>query len=275
MNKTKLLLGKISYINASPVYYGLDNGLLPDWITMTKGAPSVLNKMIKNKELDISPVSAAFYAMNHKELMILPDLSISCFGNVLSVILMSNYKIKELNQKKVLLSKDSATAAALVKSIFSEKNIKPVFYTKKIHDIKDVSKDTDAILVIGDTALTKPWNSYFKYKFDLGNLWYKSTNLPFVFALWVVRKSYAEKHPKIVKKTIKLFYKSREQGFANMDTIIKQGIKKLNLNKSLVREYYDLLYCNLDDQKIKSLKLFFSFLHKQHILPEKVILDFF
>ena len=86
MSKTRLSMGRISYINASPVYYGLDNGLLPDWIEMTDGAPSVLNQMIKNRELEISPVSAAFYGMNHKDLLILPDLSISCYGKVLSVI---------------------------------------------------------------------------------------------------------------------------------------------------------------------------------------------
>lgn len=275
MSKTRLSMGRISYINASPVYYGLDNGLLPDWIEMTDGAPSVLNQMIKNRELEISPVSAAFYGMNHKDLLILPDLSISCYGKVLSVILVSKYPINELNRKKVVLTEESATSAALVRLIFAEKGVKPFFHKQRVHTLEDISKDTDAALVIGNAALTIPWDSLFEYRIDLGELWYQTTGLPFVFALWVVRKSHAERYPQAVKEALELFYRSREAGYANIDRVIKMGAEKLDLSNSLVREYYDLLFCDLDEKKIFALDKFFSSLYKQGIFSDQVDLQFF
>ena len=48
-------MGRIDYINASPVYYGLDHGLLPAWVTMTDGPPAVLNRMIRRGDLSHKP----------------------------------------------------------------------------------------------------------------------------------------------------------------------------------------------------------------------------
>src|SRR3989339_790671 len=114
MNSEKTVMGKISYINASPVYYGLDNGLLPDWLEMDADVPSALNRKIIEGQIIISPISAAFYAMNHRELLLLPDLSISCHGRVMSVILASRYSIDELSGKTVRLSRESASAASFL-----------------------------------------------------------------------------------------------------------------------------------------------------------------
>ena len=113
-------MGRMDYINASPVYYGLNNGLLPSWITMTDGPPAVLNAMILKGDLAISPISSGFYGCHHRDLLVLPDLSISCNGPVLSVILMGNYSIEDLDGKKVVLTEDSATSALLVRLLFAE-----------------------------------------------------------------------------------------------------------------------------------------------------------
>ena len=92
----KLVMGKITYINASPVYYGIDHGMQPDWLTLVPDVPAALNRQIATGKVDISPISAAFYALNHKDLLLLPDLSISCDGKVLSVICASRYPLEDL-----------------------------------------------------------------------------------------------------------------------------------------------------------------------------------
>ena len=69
MNDKKIYMGKISYINASPVFYGLDHGLLPAWLKMVADVPSALNRKIITGQIKVSPISAAFYAMNHREML--------------------------------------------------------------------------------------------------------------------------------------------------------------------------------------------------------------
>lgn len=274
-SQQKFFMGKIDYINASPVYYGLDHGLKPDWLEMIEGPPAVLNKMIKNNKLEISPVSAAFYGMNHKELLVLPDLSISCNGSVLSVILMSNFSIDHLHGKNLVLTEDSATAAALVRLLTSEKGIVPNFSKKRIQTRNDIPADADAALIIGDAALTQPWEKCFKYRMDLGDIWFKERGLPFVFALWVVRRSYALEHPECVQKVLELFCASKKEGYDHLNAIIKSGADKLGLDESMVREYYDLLFCDLDGKKVEAVKNFFDSLYDLKIFPDRVNLEFF
>lgn len=273
--KKKLFMGKIDYINASPVYYGLDNGLLPDWIEMIPRPPAVLNDMIQNGEIEISPVSAGYYGMNHKDLLVLPDLSISCNGKVLSVILMSNCPLEGLHQKKILLTRDSATSSCLVKLIMAGKNISPIYETCRLRTLGDVAEDAEAAMIIGDAAMTQPWEKRFPYRFDLGELWFKQTGLPFVFALWVVRKKYAHDAGERVKDVLNLFYRSRAAGYDNIDEVIGNGVAKLGLDRAYVAMYFDLLLCDLSPLKIKAMQKFFDLLYEYSIFSEKVVVSFF
>lgn len=275
MNEKKIKIGKISYINDAPVYFGLDHGLLPPWLEMVSDVPAVLNEKIKTGQIKISPVSAAFYAMNHREFLLLPDLSISCDGRVMSVILASNYKIDDLDAKKVIFSKESASAAAFLKMIFRRKKVSPIFEVGATNNYQKMALDADAALIIGDAALLHPWEEVFNYCIDLGQLWHDMTKLPFVFAVWVVRRSFAAKNPYLTRKIHQLLLTSKDLGYRNIDKVIDAGTNKLGLERSVIKEYFDLLYCDLDDKKIKAMALFFDYLFDQAILKEKVDIQFF
>jgi len=273
--KSKIRMGKITYINASPVYYGLDNGMLPKWLTLVPDVPAALNRQIKKGDIDISPISAAFYAQNHEDLLILPDLSISCNGEVLSVICASNYPLDDLTGRQVMFSNESASGASFLKMIFAQRKIVPEFQIGSVKDINRVPNGIDAVMVIGDAALTQPWDMRFKYRFDLGRIWHEMTGLPFVFALWVVRKTFAKRHPDMVEAAHELLLASMTRGYENLETVIQAGQEKLGLSHSLVKTYYDLLICDLDPPKIKGMGLFFDTLHDQGILNQKAEINFF
>ncbi|WP_051012462.1 menaquinone biosynthetic enzyme MqnA/MqnD family protein [Desulfobacula toluolica] len=275
MNNKHVYMGKISYINASPVYYGLDHGLLPHWLAMISDVPSVLNRKIITGQIEVSPISAAFYAMHHRELLLLPDLSISCHGRVLSVILASNYAIDDLEGKKVMFTRESASAASFMKMIFNQRKVSPVYEIGSVNNCRMVSESVDAALVIGDAALRQPWDQVFEYTIDLGQLWFEMTQLPFVFAVWVVRRSFAQKYPFLVKDIHQLLLESKKQGYQHMDEVVEAGKTKLNLERSIIKEYFDLLYCDLDDKKIKAMQMFFNSLLDQGILKEKTDIRFF
>lgn len=276
MNSDKTIaMGKISYINASPVYYGLDHGLLPSWLKMITDVPSALNRQIMTGEIQVSPISSAFYAMNHEELLLLPDLSISCHGRVLSVILASRLPIDELTGKRVLFSQESASAASFLKMIFRKRGVKPVYETGPVTDCMLHAQDMDAVLVIGDAALTQTWDKAYEYCIDLGQLWYEMTKLPFVFAVWAIRRSYALKHPDTAKKIHQLLLSSKREGEKHTDEVIEIGREKTGLEESVVRKYFDLLHCGLDQDKIKAMEVFFESLFDQGILNQKARIEFF
>ena len=268
-------IGKISYINDAPVYYGLDHGLLPDWMEMVPDVPSVLNRQIVSGQIQISPISAAFYAQHHQSLMLLPDLSISCNGRVLSVILASQYPMAELSGRRVRFTQESASAAAFLKMIFSREGISPDYEIGAVEDCQRLLKAVDAVLVIGDTALVQPWAGTFKHCYDLGQVWHDMTGLPFVFAVWAVRKQFAVQYPECTTEIHRLLLASRAEGDRHMDEIVSAARITTGLSAKQIQAYFDLLYCDLDAPKKKAMEIFFTSLCDQGILKEQPVVTFF
>ena len=276
---TSLKLGKISYINAFPVYYGLDldsaAGRLPSWLEMVPDVPAVLNDKLLAGEVDISPISAAFYAMHHEELLILPDFSISCNGPVISVICVSHYPLEELDGKKVLFSKESVSSSSFLAMIFSRMGIAPHYQVGPVGNMEKIPSDVDAVLVIGDDALSLPWEQKFQYRVDLGQAWYEMSALPFVFAVWAVRRDIASSHPDQVEKVMDLLRNSRIKGYGNLERVIDAGQRRLGLDREVIADYYQHLYCDLDDKKVEGMGLFFDSLFEQSILSAPAKIQFF
>ncbi len=255
-------LGRISYMNVAPVYYGIDNGLKPDWLNIVSAPPSILNNMMEKEELDISPVSSVAYAKHQNEWLLLPDLSIACHGRVMSVILVSKKPFENLTNNKVIITDKSAAAAELVKLLFITKKVKPVLETMPIQCPDEVKKHADAALIIGDKALKEKWHVHFDHIYDLGQMWLELTGLPFVFALWAVRKSFADKRPDTVSSIIKIFGLSKEEGKKNLETIAAKASEILGIDIDICRKYYELLNYNLDSLQLTGLRTFFEKLYK-------------
>ena len=109
-------IGRIGYINCAPVYGAIDRGIvtLPQDGQLVTGTPAELNDLLVAGELDVSVISAIEYARHARELLLLPDLAISCDGPVRSVALFSRRTVGQLDGRTVLLSASSRTSVALL-----------------------------------------------------------------------------------------------------------------------------------------------------------------
>lgn len=268
-------VGRISYMNVAPVYFGLENGRRPAWMETVSGPPSFLNRSLAEGQLDISPVSSAAYARHPDDWVLLPDLSISCFGEVMSVLLVSRHPFGELNDKTVLLTEESATAAALLRLLCARKDIRPRFRTGKIRRPGEFNGDGDAALVIGDAALRENWRGHFPHVLDLGQLWWNLTGRPFVFAVWAARRAFVESHPDRVAAVSAAFLRSKAAGLANVDMIVPEAGRRLGLDDAACRRYYRCLQYDLTPPEVKGLEVFFDGLHRHRLIGKPVPIAFF
>lgn len=274
-NHDPVRVGRIGYMNVAPVYYGLDNGRRPAWMETVSGPPSFLNRSLADGELDISPVSSAAYARHPEDWVLLPGLSISCFGEVMSVLLVSRHPFEDLDGKTVLLTEESATAAALLRLLFSRKGLRPRFRTGKVRRPLEFNGDGDAALVIGDAALREDWRGHFPHVLDLGQLWWDLTGRPFVFAVWAVRRAFAEAHPDRVAAVSAAFLRSKAAGLANIEKIVPAASQRLRLDGDACRRYYRRLRYDLTSPEIKGLEAFFDGLHRHRLIGKPVAPRFF
>jgi chorismate dehydratase len=262
-------------MNVVPVYYGLDHGLKPGWLEMECHPPADLNRMISQGRLDISPVSSVAYAHHQDEWLILPDLSISCLGKVMSVLLVSHYPIKQLSGKTIIMTRESATSTELLRLLCTMKKVSPIFTSGTVKTAAELPEETAAALVIGDSALNGQWESRFEHIVDLGQMWHQLTGLPFVFALWVVRRKVAEQYPKNVAAVVDLLQQSRRMGQHYIEQVARNASATLGLDMEQCREYYKILQYVLDKPRQQGLQTFFDGLWQQDQVNCKIRLNFF
>lgn len=267
---TKIRLGRIQYNNVLPLYYSLENGITTNPFSLTCEIPSNLNKLMRDGQLDISPVSSIEYLKNKEHYYLIKDFSISSKGAVKSVLLFSNTKIEMLDNSYVGLTNESDTSIGLLKVLFEEYyKIKPHYIT--MEETKKGCVPCEAILLIGDLALQKRSQNIYEYCYDLGSLWYEWTKLPFVFAVWVARKEYTEA---ALLSNIAHLYEARSWGRQNMSIIHRAAKEKSTMTEKEIVEYYTLLRYSLGEEEERALYHFAFLLYKNNLLEKAVTSPF-
>jgi len=261
-----LKVGKIEYINTIPVYYGFIKGTVKCNCTFIEDVPSELNRKLREGELDISVVSSFECLKNSNLYIIFPDVSISSIGKVMSVLFFSQLPIHQLHRKDVWLTKSSMTSKALIEFLLREKyGIEPNY---KYYSLKEgnLPKNATAVLSIGDEAFKIMKRKNFKFIYDLGEEWFNMYQLPFVFALWAVRRNAFEERQKEVKEFHEKLIESKKIGISMLDEICKTFSKRASITESECMKYYRYLNYDLKEEHIESLKVFSEILNLKYNL---------
>ena len=113
----------------------------------------------------------------------------------------------------------------------------------------------DAALMIGDAAMRAPRQGLFVL--DLAEEWHSWTGLPFVFALWLVRKD-APELP-VPGGVAPFFHKSLEIGMAQLPAIVEEARRTIGWTKIELQEYLtENISYTLGEAERESLALFFE-----------------
>lgn len=243
----KLRLGHIKYLNSFPLYYGLvKQGLLPG-LEVVFGTPAELNRMLSLGELDVSAVSSLAYAFLHRELLLLPDVSISCDGPVKSIYLISKVPVHELEGKKVALTNTSATSQVLLRIILTQKYGVEAEFRYAEPDLWMMLKDAAAGLLIGDEALKAGLNAVKDlFYYDLGQEWKEYCGHSMVFALWAVRADYYSENRVKVEELARALRLAMTYALANLDEVAREAAKGGVFDFPTLKEYFSHLIFDLD-----------------------------
>lgn len=233
-------IGRIGYINCAPVYGAIDRGIvtLPAGAELVTGTPSELNDLLVAGELGISVISAIEYARHAKDLVLLPELAISCDGPVRSVALFAKQPVGRLGGSTILLSASSRTSVALLELLCRDVwKIKPQFAEARAEaqDLEALgSLPHEAVLVIGDAALKLAAAGIYPHRYDLGEEWKQWTGLPFVFAVWAAQRV---ENPAAVRRGHEVLLASRAWGLEHLDDLAAEAARTTQLPIAACRPY--------------------------------------
>jgi chorismate dehydratase len=165
-------LGRISYVNMAPVFYGLEAD-----VEEVTGVPTELNRMLLDGDIDIAPIPSIEYARNADRLRVLPRVCVSSEGAIDSIQLVTRMPFSQV--RSVAVTPESATSVVLVRILLPKAEVLPL------------GIDADATLLIGDAALRSAFEDPTPH-YDLGRLWRERTGLPMVFAVWAASEPLVE-----------------------------------------------------------------------------------
>ena len=161
-------LGCVKYLNARPLIHGWSGDVHFDH-------PAALCRMLSEGELDVAFVSS-FEFLRNPLYWIVDSLCVASDGAVYSVFVAHREPLGDISEIRV--DPNSRTSVNLLRCVLAQRGLDP----------RLVSDDADARLLIGDQAIHFRHQHGGEYEiWDLGAEWKRTTGLPFVFALWLIR----------------------------------------------------------------------------------------
>jgi chorismate dehydratase len=114
---------------------------------------------------------------------VLDEIAVASLGEVVSVFLAHREPLDQA--REVFCDPASLTSVNLLRVLLAERGLRPEFKPLAGYDAAAMP---DYALLIGDPAIDLLRGPHEHEIWDLGTAWYELTNLPFVYAVWALRR---------------------------------------------------------------------------------------
>lgn len=168
-------IGSVYYLNAVPLTRGMEDKVI-------FATPARLAQLLRRDELDAALVSTAEVLVTDRY-DILDGIAVASLGEVYSVLLAHRRPLAELSE--IYCHTASLSGLNLLKILLAERGLKPAY--KPLEKPENAAVH-DAVLLIGDPAIDFQRAAHEHEILDLGLAWFEMTKLPFVFAVWALRR---------------------------------------------------------------------------------------
>ncbi|MDD4600679.1 Chorismate dehydratase [bioreactor metagenome] len=273
---TQPRLGHIKFINCLPLTYGLIHGGFGQGLFVEQNVPAQLNEHLVSGLLDASPVSSIIYARNSKDLLLLPDVSISADGALESILLVTKRPIDQLRDARIALTSKSATSHCLLKIVLHNAyKSSPDYFISGVSLDAGVLDHADAVLFIGDEALYNYHNrndSYYYY--DIGDEWKKMTGLRMVYALWVINRQFANDNFEHVQALHNVVTNGFEYGLKYLNDAAATMIGKVPFTTQQIIHYIGLLNYQFTPDHQQAVLTFYRLAHELGLVEHVPSLEF-
>jgi cyclic dehypoxanthinyl futalosine synthase len=255
----RLRVAAVGYLNARPLYEGLDREPASARVRLDCAVPSEVARRVAEGEADLAlmPVAAA---ATIGDLRIVRGCAIGTQGPVRSVVLVGERPIEELDEIAVDLS--SRTSVVLARLVLRARRHgrEPRLVGMGPRDaVAHVGAGRGA-LVIGDPALEI--EGRFPHVLDLGIAWRELTGLPFVFAAWCGRPG------ALSVEDERLLERAKAAGLERRHAIAMEHAQRTGLPAASLRAYLDdAIRYDLGDEERRGLERFYQEAATAGLLP--------
>ncbi len=258
-----LRISAISFLNTAPLMWDFEHGDAAKEFEIAYTTPAECAEALQAGTADIGIVPA-IACQTIPELAVIPGIAIASHGAVRSILLVSKVATEAI--RSVAVDSSSRTSVAMLEIMFHhgwltahpapDGKILPAPKFAPVEPALDkMLAAHDAALIIGDPALSVDRSGY--HIMDLGEVWSRVTGLPFVYALWAVRKAAVKGMD--TAKLVTTFQQSRDHGLANAEEIAKEWSPKAKISPPDVKRYLThTIDYQLGPEQMKGLDRFYT-----------------
>ncbi|MDD9267639.1 menaquinone biosynthesis protein [Paenibacillus sp. GCM10023248] len=266
----KIRIGRINYTNVWPIYYYFPELMQSSEVDIIEQVPTSLNRAMAAGNIDMGPISSFAYGEGCENYLLYPDLSVSAYGEVNSILLFHEKPLREIADGHIMLPTTSATSVNLLKIILEKfYNGKPT-YEYAEPNVNRMMERADGALLIGDDAIKESWGNQTYMITDLGQEWAKWTGQWISFAVWAIRKETANLYPELVAEVFQAFMASKAKAHANPEEMIAKAQASVGGTASYWNHYFHTLCYDFGTEQWEGLATYYKYCYELGFLPKPV-----
>jgi chorismate dehydratase len=254
-----LRIGRIDYANVWPVFHHFDPASLRHPAEQVSAMPAVLNRELREGDIDLAAVSSFAYGASSASYYLLPDLSVSALGAVQSILLFMKSPLEKVVRGRIALTTTSATSVNLLKIIMTKFYGGDPVYEDAEPSLEKMLDRADAALLIGDHAIRASWSNPGYRVLDLGEVWHLWTGHWMTFALWAVRKETADARPAEVMSVYEGLLDSKRRTAADAESLVEKAVRQIGGTPAYWRGYFRNLHHDFGPEQQAGLQLYFRY----------------
>jgi chorismate dehydratase len=280
-------LGAVGYLNARPLVYGLER--VPRF-DIRYDIPAECARLLHTHETDIGLIPSIEYLRGPQPYAIVPGAGVTSNGPVASVAIYTRRNPRDI--RTIAMDSSSRTSVALATVLLRREFGVAAEPLSMAPDLEAMLAHADAALIIGDVALflddltvrLKPDTTGEVpprlnpdtverapiAKLDLGELWTRSTGLPFVYAVWTGWPNAA------TQDDVAALQRARDEGIAHTDQVAHAYYPGDPERQAVAARYLrDNIRYRVGDDELEGLRTFYRYAAELNLVAFDGRLRFF
>jgi len=263
----------VPYLNSAPFFRGLP---LDERYELSDCPPRTLGAKAAAGEIVAGPLPLMDYLRLQGTFERLGHIGIAVRGRARSALLFSRKPISQLDGSTIAVTDETSTTLNLLRLLLEKRyHICPAAYDRRLHPEKRRTlapksterrqePEADALLLIGDEAIRfKRVNNQYPFETDVAFEWWLWQHLPFVFAVWAIRK---DAEPQEKKRMEAALMQSLAANLRQLDRLAEESAAAFGLPAEELREYLSNFIYRLGPSEEEGMARFQVLLHDHRLL---------
>ena len=253
------VLARLPYLNCAPYFTGLAGEAGWEWADLV---PHELGVKAASGEVAAGVLSLVDFLHLQDRFERLGPLGIAVRGRSASALLFSRKPLRQLEGLPIAVTDETSTTVLLLRLLLEQRYGLATRFTRRARPADDEA--AEAALLIGDEALRfRATNRTRPYEIDVAFEWWLWQHLPFVFAVWAIRK---DGDAELKRRLSTALQRALAANLREPQAMAQARAASVGMTAEEVTQYLGNFIYRLSEPEEQAIQRFSQLAHDHHLL---------